>query len=140
MYPFIQPPAHTGSAEQRAAESYVDRVVGRELAAGSVVRRTMKDYTGSKFQIKSAKASASTQLMEIRQLRHQLKALPDDLRDFARTNHAHEIVVKCREMQSFQCAMICKIHKAVKRQIINSGMDPEAFRVGGNDRRPYGES
>jgi hypothetical protein len=139
MYPFIQPPANTGSSDQRAAESYIDRVVGRELAAGSLVRRTMKDHTGSKFQIKSSKASAATQLMEMRQLRHQLKALPEDLVEFSRTNQHHEAIVKRREVQNFQTDMMQKIHKAVKRQLTNSGIDPATFRVGGNDRRPYGE-
>lgn len=140
MYPFIQPPVFHGSVEESTAESYVDRVVGTELSVGSLVRRTMKDFPGSRFQIKSAKASNTIQFMEIRQLRQQLTALPNELKEYARTNYLHEILIKSRESQTLRGTLMNKLYKTVRKHFIDSGIDPKSFRIGGNDRRPYGTS
>ena len=139
MYPFLQPPVNHGSIDDVTADNYVDRVVGTELAVGSVVRRTMKDFPGNRFQIKTSKASAAIQFMEIRQLRQQLTALPEELKEHARTNYLHEILIKSRESQKFQCGMMNRLYKAIRKHLIDSGLDPKAFRIGGNDRRPYGQ-
>lgn len=139
MYPFIQSSSSVSNEGGRssAVDSYFDRVVGRELAMGSTVRRTMKGSLGNKFQIKNAKGAAATQKMELTHLRKQIKALPELLKENMYNNYQFEMATKMKDLDDFQYVMIFRLGAIIKKQYIESGIGTHFFRIGGNDRRIY---
>ena len=133
MYPFgnealRSPPRFTDT------DRYVARVVDRELKMYS----PKKDGISGKLRIKTDKGADMLYVSEITHLRRQLTSLPDEVREFARTNYQHDQDQKRKELQAFQCIQICHLHRILMKNFMTQGFDPKTYRIGGNDRRTYG--
>ena len=76
--------------------------------------------------------------VELRRLRKQLDALPEQLREFARSSYQHNEDLKRKKLQDSKMLTICQLHKTLKKKFISDGIDPKSYRIGGNDRRTYG--
>ena len=134
MYPFVNE-AMRKPAPLSDTDRFVARVVGREL---SLQRLNSRDPTSSKLRIKSDKAADFEKENQIKFLRNQLSALPEPVRELARTSWGYEQDQKRKNLQDYQCMLICHLHKVIMRQFISQGLDPKTYRIGGNDRRTFG--
>ena len=138
MYPFVNE-AMRKPAPNTDSDRFVARVVGRELSLSSHIRLNSKDPAASKLRgIKSDKAADFDKENQIRYLRKQLTVLPEPIRELARTSWNYEQDQKRKNLQDFQCMLICHLHKIIMKQFIATGLDPKMYRMGGNDRRTYG--
>ena len=140
MYPFVNE-AMRATAPRTQTERYIAVVVNRELTLGSSVRSlSNKDTLSSKIRIKSDKSADLDKENNLRFLRKQLKSLSEPLREYARSTWTHEQDQKRKELQDFQCMLICHLHKILMKSFISQGLDPKTYRIGGNDRRTYGKT
>jgi hypothetical protein len=136
MYPFS---TRTGGDNRSSSNDYLYKIVGRELGVASSIRVNMKDTTSSKLNIKTDKAADMLQHAEVKLLRQQINALPEELREMSRRNLHLEHDLRRRDLLDYQVATVCHLHKIIKKQLIAQGVDLSSFRIGGNDRRTYGK-
>ena len=139
MYPFVNE-AMRASVPRTQSERYIAVVVNRELSVGSSVRSMSgKDTLSSKLRIKPEKTADLDKENNLRLLRKQIKSLSEPLREYARSSWTHEQDQKRKELQDFQCMLICHLHKILMKSFVSQGLDPKTYRIGGNDRRTYGK-
>ena len=137
MYPFYNAAARPALALSDA-ERFVQRTVKKEIRLTCLIRNNLKDTTTSgKLRIKGDKAADLEKENQLRVLRKQLKALPQQVVEHAHTSWTHEQEVKRRNLQDFQCMLMCKLHKVLMANFVEQGLDPKTYRIGGNDRRSF---
>lgn len=86
-----------------------------------------------------SKSADAVQFVELHQMRQQINSLPASLQEDNRCRYLFEQDAKKRKQQEFQCLMMGKLDKLLKKRLEEAGIDYRKFRVGGHERGTYGD-
>lgn len=90
----------------------------------------------------SHKAEAETKYdtstrLELKKLREQVKALPESVREGLRQSYLLNQNIKQLELQNYQCITLVKLQHVLFQKIIDQGLNPHKFKIGGHERGAY---
>jgi hypothetical protein len=106
------------------------RVVGREqMCRYPNPRDGLKNQTSNALNIKGGKAAAQRDYVDMLVLRKQLKAIPDTMREEARVAFVLGKERRAKDLQDHQCAMVCRLGKAIAEQFEEYGTSLRKFQV-----------
>eukprot|EP01038_Epipyxis_sp_PR26KG_P010405 gene10405-13975_t len=118
-------------------KDYIARTIRTELLTSILARNELRDTTSSKLNVKGPKQAATLHKATLGVLRKQLQAFPYELKEESRMNYLLEQNIKRKDFQEFQCLMMGKLEKILRRQIIESGSDYQKYKIGGYDGGTY---
>ena len=81
----------------------------------------------------------AVQHAELVELRSQLRALSDPLKDQLRMKFLIEKDVRQREQQEFQCSSLYSLEKILRKNMKLANVDNKKFQIGGHERGTYGK-
>jgi hypothetical protein len=112
-------------------------IVGREIRQANTGRQTYKvsSYRGD---MHGPNVADAVQRAEVFELRSQLRALPDQLKEQLRHKYVVEKDVRQREQQEYQLHMLWSLEKLLRKNMKAAGIDHKKFEIGGYERGTYG--
>ncbi len=83
--------------------------------------------------------ATAVQHAELSELRSQLRAFSEPLKEQLRIKHLLEKDVRQREQQEFQCNSLANLEKILRKNMKLAGVDNKKFQIGGHERGTYGK-
>lgn len=124
----------------RAPPSFSATIQRKEILVAADVRKYSKDTVSDRLNVKGSKQADTIRQVEILQLRRQLEAFPESLKERSRADYLLNQNNKRRILQEFQCHVLIKLDTILKQQMIGKGDNPRKYHIGGHDHASYGEN
>lgn len=139
MYLFQAQPNQDNNQPLRLPPTTMGQLTRKEIMNVALTRTTLKDPTSSKLKVKGPRQADAVQKATMVYLRSQLADLPEGLREESRMKYLLQQNIQRRDLQEFQCAMIGRLERVLRANIIASGLNYKKYKIGGYDGGTYGE-